>query len=347
MEDTFSRFSFPYKDATANCPSKTLLEIENILNKFVGNWRRSLEILLPMRSIGVTLRSIEVMTFAEFVQRKSEPTDFQVFEIQALENLCVWGLDIRLVSVVVDCMFGGQGFLPSASVTDRAWTPIEQKIRWRLWESLANAYEAPWQTILPQRMRLLRDEKSAQNLRLAQSQTTVYVAEFSITLNQSKLTAVFCLPTSPQLQLLWSEEALQAGGDAVWGSELRQTLKQTPLEARAVIANQTITVGQLLQFGVGQVVPIDLGATADVQVEGRTVVSGRYGVKNGHYAVKIERVWDELDRLMEQQPPSESAPSSSEEEFKEDTLSGPLKSAVEALDGFDQKEVPGGEHGQN
>lgn len=344
-EDNFSKISFPLAGGTLSSVSQELREIEKILGQFASNWKRSLDALLSTKHVSVSLVQVSEVPFSDFVARKTDASDFQVFEIEALEGLCVWGLDLRLVSVVVDCMFGGQGKLPAPGVIQRPWTPIEQRIRHRLWESLANAYEAPWQSLLPQRLHVLRQEQLARNLRLTQSQSPVFAAEFSIELNHSTFTASFCLPVSPQLQALWSGQdgKSAAAGEAVWGRELRQQLKQAPLEATALLAEQAITVGQLLQLSVGQVLPLDLRHSVDVRIEGRSMLSGRYGVKNNKYAVKIDSVFDELDLLLERQKLDDSqtvdgSQFSSNEEF----LASPLKSVAEAFQDFEQQVASGG-----
>ena len=157
MEAGFTRINFPLADGTALAPARSLKEMEKILSQFAANWKVALETLLPSKSISVSLNKVDAIPYAQFVTRRAEAmADFQIFEIEALENLCVWGWDMRLVPMVVDGMFGGHGRWPQRIQTDRPLTPIEQRIRLRLWESLENAYETPWQTVLPQRLRALR-----------------------------------------------------------------------------------------------------------------------------------------------------------------------------------------------
>lgn len=301
-----------------------------------------------MRVIRVSLNSLRVLTFSEFVQSNTQSLDYQVFEIQALESLCVWGLDQRLVSVVVDCMFGGQGKLSGLLTKQRPWTPIEQRIRQRIWESLSNAYETPWQTILPQRLHVLRQEQQANNLRLAQPESLVYAADFELGLNDARFMTSFCLPVSQQLQLLWTDPSeTSIPQEAVWGRELRQQLSRAPLEATAIIARKNLTVGQLLEMTVGQVLPIDVGTEVDLEIEGRSMLSGRYGIKNNKYAVKVAHVFDELERLLDQQKMIEvELPPKSVANNSQGFKTSPLQSAAEALNDFDQQVATGGHDGE-
>lgn len=341
--DNFSKISFPLTGGTVSSTSQEVRELEKMLGQFASNWERSLGALLSTKHLSVSLLQVSEVPFSDFVARNTDASDFQIFEIEALENLCVWGLDLRLVFVVVDCMFGGQGKLPVAGAVQRPWTPIEQRIRHRLWESLANAYEAPWQSLLPQRLHVLRQERLARNLRLTQEQSTVYSAEFSIELNQSTFGASFCLPVTQQLQALWSAQVSKGVAvDAVWGKELRRQLRQAPLEATALLAEQNITVGQLLQLSVGQVLSLDLRDSVDVRIEGRSMLSGRYGVKNNKYAVKIESVFDELDLLLERQKLDENGfIENGQSTSSQELLHSPLESVAEAFHDLDEQLASG------
>ena len=347
-ENTFSSISFPLADSLAQSQPREVKEIEKLLGQCASLWMRAIEALLPMRAVRVSLTSLRALPYSEFVESKSEAFDYQVFELQALESLCVWGMDPRLVSVAVDCLFGGQGKLPVRGLGPRLWTPIEQRIRQRIWESLANAYETPWQDVVPQRLKALRQEVHAKNLRIAQPENGVYAADFLLELNDAKFDVTFCLPVSQQLQHLWLDgDAESAPQEAVWGRELRQQLRQAPLEATAILATKTLTLGQLLELKVGQVLPIDLSKEIDVEIEGRSMLSGRYGVKNNKYAVKVESVLDALDQLLDrQQMLHEESPQAAPNGSGSAVMVDPLQSVAEAFNGFDQQVALGGRDGK-
>jgi len=344
MESGFTRIAFPLADGSERAPPRSVKELEKILSQFAANWKVALETLLPSKSIAVSLNRVDAIPYAQFVTRRDEAmADFQIFEIEAIESLCVWGWDLRLVPMVVDGMFGGQGRWPQRMQGDRLLTPIEQRIRMRLWESLANAYESPWQPVLPQRLKSLREESQVQNLRLVAANSPVYSAEFTLQFNQMLFKFVFCLPMANQLQALWSDEP-QEESEAVWGHELRQQLRRAPMEATAVIARRKLTVSDLLHMTVGQVIPIDLEPKVDLQIEGLSVLSGRYGVKNHHYAVKVEQVLDDLERLLDRRKSPSDQPDPSDPSNAQDFVPGPLQSVAQALKDFDQH-VAGGRDG--
>jgi flagellar motor switch protein FliM len=337
MTSGFTPISFSLSGGGSLLTTRAVKEMEKILSQFASNWGASLSTLLTSKSIALSLEMVELIPYGQFVSRQGEESaDFQIFEIEALESLCVWVCDRRLVTMVVDGMFGGHGRWPHASQLDRPLTPIEAKIRLRLWESLANAYESPWQAVLPQRLRPLREEKKARNLRLVSAQSPVYSAHLTLHLNRRDYRVSFCLPASQQLQTLWSDEAEQAQ-EAVWGKELRQQIRYAPIEATAIIARRKLTVSEMLQMTVGQVLDIDMDSSVDVQIDGVSVLSGRYGVKNEHYAVKVEQVLDNLERWTGSDHGVQEMPQPQTDAAKHPAMvPEPLQTAAAALKDFDQ-----------
>jgi hypothetical protein len=73
---------------------------------------------------------------------------------------------------------------------------------------------------------------------------------------------------------------------------LQHNVYAAPVEAVAVLAKTDMTVAQLLSLSIGQVVPIDLSAPVDLMVDGVSVMQGRYGVRSGQYAMKVESIAD-------------------------------------------------------
>jgi len=97
---------------------------------------------------------------------------------------------------------------------------------------------------------------------------------------------------------------------------------------------------------VGQVLPIDLGKEIDVEIEGRSMLFGRYGVKNSKYAVKVESVLDALDQLLDRQQMLHGESPEAANGSVSAVMADPLQSVAEAFNGFDQQVALGGRDGK-
>ncbi len=259
--------------------------------QFVAHWRQSMSTLVPAE-IKILAGDMELKTYEAFVLEAPSFGDIQVFEIDALQTLCAWNFDSRWVAAAVDCLFGGAGIIPIKERTGKL-THIELGIRQRLLETLATAYEAAWQTAYPIRLQTLRQEQQLSSLRLTSHKDTVLHAQFAIHFNLLELRVDLCLPKraldwqTPSASTKSSETSGQPAG---WSRSLQHQLYAKPVESVAVLCEKELSVAQLLSLSLGQVLPIDLSAPVRLMVDGVNMLSGRYGVRNGHYALKVEHM---------------------------------------------------------
>jgi len=259
--------------------------------QFVAHWRQSMSTLVPAE-IKILAGDMEMKTYEAFVLEAPSFADIQVFEIDALQTLCAWSFDARWVTAAVDCLFGGAGIIPIKERSGKL-THIELGIRQRLLATLATAYEAAWQTAYPIRLQTLRQEQQLSSLRLTSHKDVVLHAQFAIHFNLLELRVDLCLP---KRALEWqtpntsTKAAETSGQPAGWGRSLQHQLYAKPVESVAVLCEKELSVAQLLSLSLGQVLPIDLSAPVQLMVDGVNMLSGRYGVRNGHYALKVEHM---------------------------------------------------------
>ena len=259
--------------------------------QFVAQWRQSMSTLVPAE-IKILAGDMEMKTYEAFVLEAPSFADIQVFEIDALQTLCAWSFDSRWVAAAVDCLFGGGGIIPIKERTGKL-THIELGIRQRLLATLATAYEAAWQAAYPIRLQTLRQEQQLSSLRLTSHKDLVLHAQFAIHFNLLELRVDLCLPKraldwqTPSVSAKSSENSGQPAG---WSRSLQHQLYAKPVESVAVLCEKELSLAQLLSLSLGQVLPIDLSAPVRLMVDGVNLLSGRYGVRNGHYALKVEHM---------------------------------------------------------
>ena len=259
--------------------------------QFVGQWRQSMSTLVPAE-IKILAGDMEMKTYEAFVLEAPSFADIQVFEIDALQTLCAWSFDARWVTAAVDCLFGGAGIIPIKERSGKL-THIELGIRQRLLATMATAYEAAWQAAYPIRLQTLRQEQQLSSLRLTSHKDVVLHAQFAIHFNLLELRVDLCLPKraldwqTPSASAKSSETSGQPAG---WSRSLQHQLYAKPVESVAVLCEKELSVAQLLSLSLGQVLPIDLSAPVRLMVDGVNMLSGRYGVRNGHYALKVEHM---------------------------------------------------------
>jgi flagellar motor switch protein FliM len=266
-------------------------QIDAMHMQFVAQWRQSLSTLVPAE-VKILAGDMALKTYEAFVLEAPSFADIQVFEIDALQTLCAWSFDTRWVAAAVDCLFGGAGIIPIRERSGKL-THIELGIRQRLLETMATAYEAAWQTAYPIRLQTLRQEQQLSSLRLTSHKDMVLHAQFAIHFNLLELRVDLCLPKraldwqTPSTSRNASETSGQPAG---WSRSLQHQLYAKPVESVAVLCEKELSVAQLLSLSLGQVLPIDLSTPVRLMVDGVNLLSGRYGVRNGRYALKVEHM---------------------------------------------------------
>lgn len=291
MNKSSATMQFPFATGALMEADWNREQVESLHMHFMAQWRQSLSALVPA-VVQIRMGDIQLKSYQKYLQDVSAQADIQVFEIDALQSLCAWSFDSRWVSTAVDCVFGGAGRIPVRDLPRRV-THIELGVRQRLVESLATAYESAWQAVYPIRLKTLRQEQQMDSLRLTSPQEAVLHAQFVIAFNRVELDVNLCLPRRALdcLQPASSDDGSNANAQPVaWSRSLQHQLHSTPVEAVAVLCEKELTVAQLLSLSIGQVLPIELLEPVRFMVDGVSMLSGRYGVRNGNYALKVEHI---------------------------------------------------------
>ena len=89
--------------------------------------------------------------------------------------------------------------------------------------------------------------------------------------------------------------AWRIDGDAV----LKEAVQRIGQTARRDFLRRSLTLGGLHNLKVGDIIPITIPETVTASVDGIDVLQCKYGVQNGHYALRIERFMAGEEELIE------------------------------------------------
>ncbi len=268
-----------------------LEHLELIHGEFMSRWRQALSGSIPA-NIKIRVGSVHVRPYKEYILSAPAVADIQIYEVEALQTLCAFSLDTLGVPTAVDCMFGGSGRIPVRQ-TRRRPTHIELGVRQRMFESLAQAYAQAWGPYAAVALTPLRQEQQLSSLRLTSPQELVIHAQMRLHINEAVLALDFCMPARALSALddvsgQTPKTSNEAASD--WQASMQDQIHSAQTELVAVLAEKQMTVAQLLSLSIGQVIPMDLSDPVPLKSSGVTVLEGRYGVRNGRYALKVEHI---------------------------------------------------------
>ncbi len=266
--------------------------LELIHERFARGLRSGLT-NLTRRSAEISVAPVRVVKYSEFLRNLAIPTSLNLMQVKPLRGTGLMVFEPNLVFQVVDTLFGGPGKL-TARMEGRELTPTETRIVMRMLSLAFEAYQKAWQPVYPVTLEQVRSETSVQFANIATPSEIVVVATLSVDLGGGSGDFHVCLPYAmlePIRSVIYSSVQADRGeADSRWLSLLSAQVYRSEVELVANLAHATVSIGQLMALQPGDVVALDLPDRVVAEVDGVSVVECRYGVVNGQYALKVERV---------------------------------------------------------
>jgi flagellar motor switch protein FliM len=129
----------------------------------------------------------------------------------------------------------------------------------------------------------------------------VVVNTFNIELGAGGGDFHVCIPYSMiepiRDQLTSTMQADRAEADERWVSQMAQQVQHAEVELVANLGHAPITLRQILDLRLGDVISLDLPEAVVAQVDGVPLFQCHYGQKNGQLALKVDRVLQGQDRI--------------------------------------------------
>lgn len=244
------------------------------------------------RSTEISVGPIKVQKYSEFIRNLVVPTNLNLVQVKPLRGTGLVVLDPNLVFLVVDNMFGGDGRFHTR-VEGRDFTPTEQRIIQGLLGVVFSEYEKAWKPVYPLNFEYVRSEMNTQFANIATPSEIVLSANFTVELSGNTADLHICLPYSmiePLRDMLNSSmHSEQASSDKRWNSLLTRQLQTAEVELVAPLAKAEVTLRDIVNMKVGDIIPLHIDESVEASVDGVPVLACRYGIREGQYALKIDR----------------------------------------------------------
>jgi flagellar motor switch protein FliM len=272
-----------------------LCSIRNLHDKFARNFSSVFSNYL--RTItDINLVSVDQMTYGEFLMSLPDPTSFNVISMIPLEGNAVLEINPSLVFPIVDKLLGGPG-LPLYKV--REMTSLEQNIIQSVISLILNELEDIWQQIIPN-IKFKREisENSPQVVQIVAQNEVVVLVVFEVKFGEVSGMINLCLPAitlEPILGKINSQDWL-IGAKKMKGGQFEEKilelLEDIKIPIYVELGKTTLTVEEILDLSIGDVVMLDKKSNQDITVYTNNLESflaepGLIGVKKG---IKIKKI---------------------------------------------------------
>ena len=292
-EDADSSIARPYNLATQERIVRGRMPTLEIINERFARLLRIGLYNFLRRQVEISVGPVKVSKYSEFIRNLVVPTNLNLVHFKPLRGTALMIFNPDLVFLMVDNLFGGDGRFHTR-VEGRDFTQTEHRIIQRVLNIVFEAYAKSWEPIYPVEFEFVRSEMNTQFANIATPNEVVVNITFAIELGQVSGEMHFCMPYSmiePIKDLLTS--SLQAENlevDKRWVRLMRQQIQLAEVELVADLGTSPISLRDIVNMKVGDVIPLDIPKTVEAKVDGIPVMECAYGKFNGQYTLRVEKL---------------------------------------------------------
>ena len=264
-----------------------------ILNERFARYLRIGLFNFMRKSPEISVGPIKVCKYSEFVRNLVVPTNLNIVRPLPLRGNALVIFEPTLVFAVVDNLFGGDSRFHTR-VEGREFTATEQRIVQRMLDVVLESYNKSWAPVHPLSMHYVRSEMHTQFASIATPSEIVVTTTFAIEFGSAGGEIHVVIPYStlePIRDTLYSStQSENSGLDNRWMQMLSRQVQHAEVELTALLVRAPVTLSQVLNMRKGDVIGMDIKPTLTAEVDGVPIFECRYGVLNGQYAVKVEKI---------------------------------------------------------
>ena len=263
--------------------------LEMINERFARYFRISIFNMLrytPEVSVG----EVETVKFSEYMHGLFVPTNLNLIRIKGLRGTALIVMEPRLVFTLVDNFFGGDGRYYTR-IEGREFTPTEMRVINKILELAFSDIREAWKPVMPVEIEYINSEVNPQFANIVSPNEVMVVTRFHVELDGGggnfHITFPYSMIEPVRDLLIAGVQSDRADFDERWAKALREEMKQAKVEVRCTLAETEITLGDLLNSKVGDIIPISIEDSVVAHIADMPIFKCQYGIYHGINAVKI------------------------------------------------------------
>ncbi|MBC7834481.1 MAG: flagellar motor switch protein FliM [Phycisphaerales bacterium] len=253
--------------------------------------------------VEVKVATCEQMTYAEFISGLPNPTSFNLIEPRPLEGQMCLEISPLIIYPIIDRLLGGTNaelFIPQ-----RPMTLIETRLIGKVTSRGLAALSEAWASIRQLDFQITATESNPQLVQIVPPNEVVVVIGFELKMANRAGTMNLCIPYNV-IEPIMADLAAQSWFNVAKNStssemqtRIEDALTRAGLTVTGLLAETTITLRDLMNLGVGDVIVTEKAASQPVVlcVEGEKTHLANIGQFKGARALKVVRAVGAGDRV--------------------------------------------------
>ncbi|MFC3673942.1 flagellar motor switch protein FliM [Ferrovibrio xuzhouensis] len=251
-------------------------------------------------NVEVSLDNITSIRFGDYLNSIPLPAILSVFRAVEWDNYGLLTVDSSLIYSIVDVLLGGRRGTAAMRIEGRPYTTIERNLVERMVNVVLDDMRAAFEPLAPVNFSYDRIETNPRFATIARPANAAILARLRVDMEDRGGRLELMLPYATLepvrellLQMFMGEKF---GRDSIWENHLATELWSTDVEIEAVLDEQIMTLGQVMNLEVGKTIMFNATPESVVLMRcgGVSMVEGRMGRMGNNIAVKIDRTLKNL-----------------------------------------------------
>ena len=271
--------------------------LDIIYERFIRLYRMSLSNAL--RKIAtISIISTDLLKFGEFVNTLPIPSCMCIMRFESLRGPALLVFESKLAYALVDSFFGGTD-RPYTKIEGKEFTRIELSIMKKVMDLALHDLEEAWAPVHKTDISYVRTEVNPQFVGVVPPSDVIISTTFEVELENASGTIALVIPYATiepikgKLNASFQTESDRA--DKEWVGKMEEHLRSADVNVLVNLGSATITVGDLVNLNVGDIIPLaqDVDGELNLMIEGVNKFRCFLGISRGNRAVQITRYVDE------------------------------------------------------
>lgn len=247
---------------------------------------------------------VDQLFYSEYILSVTNPNCLYVFDIEGADGAGVLEISPPLALTLIERLLGGTAEQPRKP---RSITPIEQAVLRGVVEHILADLTGAWRSVTECTFRYNRFESEPDFVQIAPSSEIVLVVSFDVSVGLNAFVMNICYATFALEEVIarLNMETLASRyvgrrRDQESSRTLQQHLSVIELPLVAELGKATITVREMLDLAIGDVLKLDTPITGElvVSLDGKPRFAARPGKVDDKKAIRITRVLGVEDILI-------------------------------------------------
>jgi flagellar motor switch protein FliM len=268
--------------------------LDIVYERFIRAFRMNLTSQLRKLAT-LSIAATDTMKFGEFINTLPLPSCMSVVRFETLRGSGIVVLESKLAYALIESFLGGTD-RPYSKIEGKEFTQIELSIIRRVVVAALDDLEKAWAPVTPMSIGFVRTETNPQFVGIVPPSDIIIATTFSVELENASGALTIVMPFAtlePIRQKLISgfqQEVVES--DDYWVNMMVRHLEETELNISVELGRTQMTGRQLLELKLGDVIPLQTDASAEigVAVEGVTRFRGLFGASRGSQAVQVTQI---------------------------------------------------------